>query len=214
MTGCVYVLTSPSGKFYVGMTQRDEVWRFYAHKNLKTARPLSHAVQKYGWENFKREIVFRSSDKNELVAKEIELIAAYNCMVPHGYNCTAGGEGITRMKRPPHVVEALRKANTGKKASDKTRAKLRAAHIKTGPRNSFTGRKHTPESLAKMSAAKLGQGHTDETRAKMSRSRMGRSVSDETRAKLKRAASSQSAEVKQRIADGMRRVWAERKANA
>lgn len=155
--GCVYVLTSPSSKRYVGMTQRDPVWRFYAHKNLRTDRPLSRAVAKYGWSAFTKEIVFRSDDKAALIAKEIELIAEFGCMVPNGYNCTAGGEGTSRLPRPPHVIEAIKRAHIGKVVSEETRAKLRAAHRRGPPRHSFTGRKHTEETKLHLRAIWAGK---------------------------------------------------------
>lgn len=210
--GCVYVLTSPSGKHYVGLTQVGAVHRFYAHKNRRSARPLSRAIAKYGWDAFTKEIVFESADKSALVAKEIELIGSFGCMVPRGYNCTAGGEGLLRMKRPPHVIEATRRANLGRKASEETKAKLRAAHARNPRPCPMAGKKHSPEAIAKMRGHT--RRHTSETREKMSRSRMGHFVSQETREKLRRAASSQSEEVRRKIADGMRRVWSERRANA
>ena len=56
------------------------------------------------------------------------------------------------------------------------------------------GRKHTPEAIAKIKAARavqppnrLGIKHTPETRAKMSASRMGHPTSPETRAKISAA---------------------------
>jgi group I intron endonuclease len=166
--GCVYLLTSPSGKRYVGMTQRDVVWRFYAHKNRRNDRPLSRAVAKHGWDNFEKRIVFRSDDKAALIAKEIELIAQFGSMVPNGYNCTAGGEGTARLARPPHVIAAIKAAHTGKVVSETTRAKLRAAHHRGPPRNSFTGRKHSEETKRRISEKKLGFRHSDETKAGMS----------------------------------------------
>jgi group I intron endonuclease len=166
--GAVYVLTSPSGKQYVGMTQRDIEVRWSQHRRLQSGRPINRAIQKYGWDTFKREIVFQSDDKCALVAKEIELIAKLRCMVPAGYNCTAGGEGITRAKRPPHVIEAIKRAHIGKVVSEETRAKLRAAHANGKPRNSFTGRTHSEETRRRLSECKKGFRHSEATRAAMS----------------------------------------------
>lgn len=178
--GCVYLLTSPSGKHYVGMTQQELAHRFYAHKNLRVSRPLSAAVAKYGWDAFEKTVLFESNDKAALIAAEIELIASYGCMSPSGYNCTAGGEGTARLKRPPHVIEAIKRAHTGKVVSEETKAKLRLAHATGGPRNSFTGRQHSDETRRLLSERKIGFKHSPETKAKM--------------------------------AERMRRVWAERRA--
>jgi hypothetical protein len=52
------------------------------------------AIQKYGWENFKHEILFEDLTKEEACKKEIELISIYNSTNPtNGYNLSTGGEG-------------------------------------------------------------------------------------------------------------------------
>ncbi len=209
--GAVYVLTSPSGKRYVGMTQRDIDVRWSQHRRLQSCRPINRAIKKYGWESFRRKIVMRSDDKAELVAKECALIVEYGCMVPNGYNCTAGGEGISRAKRPPHVITAIKQAHTGKIVSEETRAKLREAHARNPRPCPMAGKKHSAESLAKMRGRSIV--HSDATKQKMSQSRIGHSVSDETREKLRQRASSQPLDVRQRIAASMRQIWAERRAN-
>lgn len=209
--GAVYVLTSPSGKRYVGMTQRDIDVRWSQHSRLKSDRPINRAIQKYGWECFKREVVMQSDDVDDLVAKECALIAEYGCMVPDGYNCTSGGEGISQAKRPPHVIEAIKRAHLGKIVSEETRAKLRAARAKNPRAGPMAGKKHSAESLAKMRGRSVK--HSDATKQKMSQSRIGHSVSAATREKLRLSASSQPLEVRQRIAESMRRIWAERRAN-
>jgi hypothetical protein len=53
-------------------------------------------------------------------------------------------------------------------------------------RRAWTGRKHTPEELAKMSAASLGRKHTESWRLMMSRRMSGREFSAEHRARLRR----------------------------
>ena len=59
-------------------------------------------------------------------------------------------------------------------------------------------RKHSEETKAKISAAKMGVPKSDETKAKISAAKMGKVHSDETKAKM-------SAAGKER--------WAKRKAN-
>jgi len=50
----------------------------------------------------------------------------------------------------------------------------------------FAGRKHNPESLAKMSAAHLGHKHTPEHRAKISAALLGHKHTEEAKAKMRR----------------------------
>lgn len=55
--GAVYILTSPSGKRYVGMTQRADVdVRWSQHRRLQSDRPINRAIAKYGWDAFKSDI--------------------------------------------------------------------------------------------------------------------------------------------------------------
>lgn len=51
------------------------------------------AIQKYGWENIKHEILERNLSYDEANKKEIEYIKLYNSLAPNGYNLTKGGDG-------------------------------------------------------------------------------------------------------------------------
>ena len=89
----VYMHTSPNGKRYIGITSQRPVRRWGSNgygyiDNLYFWR----AIQKYGWDNFKHEILFEDLTKEEAEQKEIELIAFYDSTNPSkGYNMTAGG---------------------------------------------------------------------------------------------------------------------------
>jgi hypothetical protein len=83
-------------------------------------------------------------------------------------NLTEGGEGTSGLRHRLDSIEKMRAANLGKKMSDAHRAKLIAFH---------TGRKHTPETIKKMSERQRGRiGHipSEETRAKMSAAHIGK----------------------------------------
>lgn len=213
--GCVYLLTSPTGKRYVGQTQRGDVAiRWGQHRCLRNHRPLSRAIAKHGWDAFQKEIVFETDDRLVLNAKEVELIALYDCMAPNGYNLTAGGDGVVRRVWTQAQRDRQSAHFRGRVVSEETRAKLRAAHARNPRGCPMEGKKHSVESLAKMAASqRLRPPPSPETRAKLSLAHRGHAVSEETRAKLRWSASNQPQDVKDRIAEGMRRVWAERRAN-
>lgn len=55
---------------------------------------IKKAIQKYGKENFKKEIIVEG-DFNQLLKDELEkhYIRLYNSITPYGYNLTIGGQG-------------------------------------------------------------------------------------------------------------------------
>jgi hypothetical protein len=138
-------------------------------------------------------------------------------------NTTDGGEGVSGYKHTEEACAAMKLRYTGRKASAKTKEKMRIAH--TGENNHFFGRTHSEESKVQISDAKKGcrgpvgairseqtrkkisdtlkgqpgRPHTEETIAKMSLSHIGRkypdrAYSEETRIKLKAAADKRWAE--------------------
>jgi group I intron endonuclease len=97
----VYILQSPSGKQYVGITQKTFRERSYAYKNIDVDNSycygqvaLRNAIIKYGWTNFSAGIL-HISDSNDniedLGAAERYFIRKLGTMT-RGYNSTSGGE--------------------------------------------------------------------------------------------------------------------------
>lgn len=80
-----------------------------------------------------------------------------------------------------------------KKFLNKTRSLKPDSSPKGGIKNGFFGKRHTPETLAKMKASHnheprfLGKKHTDETKAKISKASSEYRATDETKAKIGRA---------------------------
>lgn len=93
--GIIYMVTSPSGKSYIGQTVRTFNERWSKHKTTAlyeepSCRALAEAIKKYGEETFKKEILVTCND-DELDKYEVEMIAKYNTMSPCGYNLREGG---------------------------------------------------------------------------------------------------------------------------
>lgn len=90
----VYKHTSPNGKIYIGITSKivEKRWG-NGGIHYKSNKHFWNAIQKYGWDNFKHEILFKDLDENVAYEKEIELIKKYNSNDPNfGYNNSTGGE--------------------------------------------------------------------------------------------------------------------------
>lgn len=89
------MVTSPSGKSYIGQTVRTFNERWSKHKTTAlspepSCRALAEAIKKYGEENFKKKILITCDDA-ELDQYEVKFIEEYNTMSPNGYNLREGG---------------------------------------------------------------------------------------------------------------------------
>jgi group I intron endonuclease len=103
MNGIIYVATNLiNRKIYIGQTTQKFQYRITSHKNrarrlknVKSDYLLYRAIRKYGFSNFKWEVIeeCRDSDLND---REVFYIKQYNSYAPdknsHGYNMTRGGD--------------------------------------------------------------------------------------------------------------------------
>ena len=163
---CVYKHTSPSGKVYIGITSMKPEQRWKNGDGYKT-QVFYRAIQKYGWDNFKHEVLFEGLTKNEAESKEINLIKEYNSAnCEFGYNIDNGG-------------------NTIGTHSEITRRKM-SEHMLGDTRNK--GRVHTEKSRENMSKAHIGNRLTDEVKIKLSKFNSGKKYTDEVKNNMKIAA--------------------------
>lgn len=180
----VYKHTTPNGKVYIGITRTTLERRCGSNgcnysKNILFYR----AIQKYGWQNIKHEILFDGLTKEQATAKEVELIAEYQSNNSlYGYNISVGGEsgnaGIVaseETRKKMSLAHLGNPSNTGRKLSEETRQKLSIARkgnknmlgkkfseetrkkmseAQKGAKNHFYGKKHTPETIEKIKAAR------------------------------------------------------------
>jgi group I intron endonuclease len=120
-----------NGKAYIGF---DSKWpdRKSVHicegitrKNKKY--PLYRAMQKYGIENLKWEILYQGEDRNyTLNVMEKKLILEHNThyIEGHGYNMSYGGEGTFGVKCSEETKAKIRKARIGHKWTEEQKKKL------------------------------------------------------------------------------------------
>lgn len=82
-----------NGKIYIGQTN-NITKRWSNHKCCNSPHMvITKAIQKYGVENFKFEVLYRNISIDEIDELEIKTIQEKNCQVPNGYNVTDGGVG-------------------------------------------------------------------------------------------------------------------------
>lgn len=87
--------TSPSMKRYIGITSQDPRKRWKSDGSGYKDQPLFwRAIQKYGWDNFKHEILLTNETLEYACSVEKYLIKHYKTYdSAYGYNLTLGGEG-------------------------------------------------------------------------------------------------------------------------
>lgn len=96
----VYMHTSPSNKRYIGITSQKPPTRRWRNdgSGYKHNTHFWRAIQKYGWDNFKHEILYSGLTKEEAELKEVELIILHKSDNHNfGYNIDHGGNSVGKM---------------------------------------------------------------------------------------------------------------------
>lgn len=90
-----------NNKVYIGITKQKPNRRWHNGAGYKNNKYFHNAIQKYGWENFKHEILFENLNFEEANKKEIELIKKYDSTNREkGYNIHTGGDARKGQNMP------------------------------------------------------------------------------------------------------------------
>lgn len=88
----VYLLTFPNGKKYCGYTSQKLERRWNSGHGYEKCPLVYRAIQKYGWENVTKELLYDFDNSAEALQKEKEVIAELNLTnTEYGYNLHQGG---------------------------------------------------------------------------------------------------------------------------
>lgn len=154
---CVYKHTSPSGKVYIGITGKNPVERWRSGKGYKSNPHFSNAVIKYGWDNFKHEILFDNLTQEEAKSKEIELITSYRSNESRfGYNRSGGGEPFFQGKFSKEARLKLSLSHKGLMTGEKNPMFGKGLR---GSANGMYGKHHSDEWKKERSERYKGEGH-------------------------------------------------------
>ena len=86
----VYQITNKTnGKIYIGKHQTKDLNDGY----MGSGKRLHYAIEKYGIENFEKEILFQFDNEVEMNLKEAELVTKEFCLREDTYNLCPGGKG-------------------------------------------------------------------------------------------------------------------------
>lgn len=147
----VYKHTSPSGKVYIGITSKTIQERKncgYGHNAY-----FRSAIKKYGWSNFKHEMVAEGLTADEAQDMEKRLIAEMNSTDrDKGYNLSLGGEAPFSGLRHSEATKAkISKANKGRVISLSARQRMSNSHKgkQIGEKNPMYGKPKSAETIQK-----------------------------------------------------------------
>lgn len=197
----VYRHLFPNGKSYVGITSATPVSaRWKNGKGYGNNPYMTHAIEKYGWDNVKHLILKGYFSLEDANLKERELIKRYRSNDPeYGYNITAGGDG-KRGVSVPHTEESKRKISEGNR-----------------------GKKRTERQKRRLSEMKKGQHMSEETKRKMSIAHLGKPLSESHRKAISEASvgkpgtftgKTHSEETIRKMSEARRAYWEKKRGGA
>lgn len=112
----VYRHTTPSGRVYIGITRQRPEDRWKRGWGYNTNLVFFRAIEKYGWDNIKHEVLMEGLTEDEAKQAEIELIAKHNATDRrYGYNITAGGDSAISRSHTDEEKQRFREAWLGSK---------------------------------------------------------------------------------------------------
>lgn len=151
------MLTSPSGKAYIGQTIKTLKQRLGGHCSTSSCPALSAAIKKYGIENFRAEILLEVNTE-QLDYYEVKFINMYGTRAPRGYNLAPGGRVARGEDNPMSGRVGPLNPNYGNVYGEETRQKLRNARAnRNGVFHPFFGKKHSESTRAKLSQSLKGR---------------------------------------------------------
>jgi hypothetical protein len=160
----IYKITNKiNEKIYIGKHQTKDLNDGY----MGSGKHLKNAIEKYGIENFEKEILFQFDNETDMNTKEAELVTEEFAKEDTNYNICPGGKGgwgyinsNGLSSRFANYVGTEKHKRWAAKGGRKTgKENITKAHLEGKIRyDTFTGKKHTDETRHKMSQSKKNTG--------------------------------------------------------
>jgi hypothetical protein len=200
--GYIYILTSPSGKIYIGQTTRPIEKRLEEHETGQSTscRGIYGAIQKYGWENFEKE--WYECPDEDLNKHEKWMVTLMITLTPDGYNLKEGGGNRGKLSEETKQKISGKLLNITK--SNKHKQNISKAKI--GEKHHMWRKRHCEEAIQKMSKSRLGKIPSEETKKKISEAQIGIPKSEESKQKMREShlGKTASEETKQKMRESMK----------
>lgn len=163
----IYKVTNKiNGKIYIGKHQTKDLNDGY----MGSGKYLKRAIEKYGIDNFKKEIIFQFDNEEDMNSKEAELVNEDFVNDEKNYNLCPGGKGgfghinangiglyinkstKGKEKTISAAIKNISKANTVDRYDEKIEnlKKANIERVQKYPDGTFKGKKHTDESKRKI----------------------------------------------------------------
>lgn len=121
----LYMLSFPSGKSYIGQTIKSVDARFKEHcKPYSRCRAVRNAIQKYGQDSVRVELIKTVYTQEDADEAEKELIDFFETMSPRGYNLLSGGSIFSSTVQSEETKRKRALSITGRVLSDKSRQQI------------------------------------------------------------------------------------------
>lgn len=190
----LYMHITPSNKRYIGITSN--IKRRWHGNGIGYHNQLFwRAIQKYGWDNIRHEIILDGLSYEWACQLEQMYISMYDSMNPlYGYNRTFGGAGSKGNKFHHSVSTRKQMSNShkGKVFSSTHRYNLHLAKLKQSDETrKKISESHKRENLSIETRQKLSEAARrpcyEETKEKLRQINLGKHLSEETKQKISRA---------------------------
>lgn len=173
-------LNKINNKIYIGITCQKPNKRWQNGRAYKHNKFFYDDIIRYGWKfGFEHKVLIHGLTLEQAWAWERKLIRIFdltNCK--NGYNLDKGGRSgnrlteetknkISEIKKEKYLHGEITAWNKGQKCPQLS-----------GKNNGFYGRKHSAESLKKMSEKHKGQKLTEETKLKIKKAHTGKHVGE------------------------------------
>lgn len=179
-----------NGKCYIGQTTKTLNERQIEHlrksKVLYNINYFYKAIRKYGFENFKWEILKDNIDDISILnIMETFMIMVHKSYInENGYNMNFGGGQNFGYKHTDEAKEKIGKSHIGKIPWNKGKTDVYSEKTLKQKSLSSLGKKHSLETKERLRQIRLGYKHTDEAKEKIRISSLNRKHTNETKKKI------------------------------
>lgn len=177
----IYCHIFPNGKRYVGITRTSPERRWGKGRNYNTCPLMDRAIQKYGWDNIKHEVIDTAESKEDAEGKERHYIELFMSDKPeHGYNILPGGD-VADNPLTDEIRYKLGNGQRGKPRTESDKAKISVGVKEAFSRpssNGHLGMHHADSTLQKMSEAQTKKWSEAQSRREEASERMRERMGD------------------------------------